>query len=308
MTLADCHSRRMLDGDSSVFFCANPRMHAPRSWSRPSSAVCAACGASPLPRPFGLLPPPGRAGHASTGQRAGPRECKRCRGSVRQKTFACGHPLHGEAVLRDCRSCPDYEPLLATGAVKTWAVGLTTAPRQEPTLAGCLTAWPPPVGTRPSYLPNRERSCPERTRSLELVRRAAPLGVIGNWLLGLSELLVRAPAADAYLMVQDDVVFCRNVRGCLERVLGRPMRGPGISVSPRSLRLATGRLGAGGRGPRPDGGPGVCVSAAGRSATGRSGRRWLCCATTTKADGGWTGWWAVGFARRSLRPTTTGRR
>ena len=133
----------------------------PRSLVTPE--LCRVCRLSREPaaeafRPFAAA---GQSGPCFyLGKELGLRECKRCRGSVRQKTFACGHPLHGEAVLRECRSCPDYEPLLAAGGVKTWAVGLTTAPREEPTLARCLDSLAAAVGTRPSCLPNRKRSCP----------------------------------------------------------------------------------------------------------------------------------------------------
>ena len=92
-------------------------MHAPRSLVTPE--LCRVCRLwrEPAPEAFRPFAAAGQSGPCFyLGKELGLRECKRCRGSVRQKTFACGHPLHGEAVLRDCRSCPDYEPLLATGA------------------------------------------------------------------------------------------------------------------------------------------------------------------------------------------------
>ena len=125
--------------------------------------------------------------------------------------------------------------------MKTWAVGLTTAPAPR-AHAGALSGEPGRRRLGLAHCICRTGSGAARARSpLELVRRAAPLGVIGNWLLGLSELLVREPAADAYLMVQDDVVFCRNVRGYLERTLWPAQRvglasvyRPGVYGSPQA--------------------------------------------------------------------------
>ena len=47
----------------------------------------------------------------------------------------------------------------------------------------------------------------------------AKLGAWPNWLLGLSELYLREPKADAYLMVQDDVTFAGGLRKYLEETL-----------------------------------------------------------------------------------------
>jgi hypothetical protein len=55
------------------------------------------------------------------------------------------------------------------------------------------------------------------------VIRKRPLGPLGNWLLGLQELFIRQPDADRYLMVQDDVVFVKNLRPYLDRAHFNPM-------------------------------------------------------------------------------------
>jgi hypothetical protein len=52
-----------------------------------------------------------------------------------------------------------------------------------------------------------------------LTQRDEVLGAWPNWFLGLAELYERDAGADAYLIVQDDVVFSRNVRRYLEQVL-----------------------------------------------------------------------------------------
>ncbi|HEY7159232.1 MAG TPA: hypothetical protein VH575_35135, partial [Gemmataceae bacterium] len=46
-----------------------------------------------------------------------------------------------------------------------------------------------------------------------------PVGPWANWFLGLAELVHRYPQADAYLIIPDDAVFCRNLRAFLERSL-----------------------------------------------------------------------------------------
>jgi hypothetical protein len=52
-----------------------------------------------------------------------------------------------------------------------------------------------------------------------VTRRDIPIGSWGNWFLGLAELVHRHPQADAYLIIPADAVFCRNLRGFLERSL-----------------------------------------------------------------------------------------
>ena len=54
--------------------------------------------------------------------------------------FDCHHVLHQQTTVAECRRCPDYEPRLARGRVSTWAVGIVTAPRDQPTLGRCLTS------------------------------------------------------------------------------------------------------------------------------------------------------------------------
>jgi hypothetical protein len=50
----------------------------------------------------------------------------------------------------------------------------------------------------------------------ECSHRLPAMGAWPNWLLGLAELVVREPAADAYVMLQDDVLFAARVREYLE--------------------------------------------------------------------------------------------
>jgi hypothetical protein len=43
------------------------------------------------------------------GPQTGSRECPTCRGKVRLKVFACGHPAHAETTLPDCDMCQDFQ-------------------------------------------------------------------------------------------------------------------------------------------------------------------------------------------------------
>ena len=83
-----------------------------------------------------------------------------------------------------------------------WAVGLTTAPRPEPTLKRTRTSlhkagWP----------------------DCRVFDDTDAAGAWRNWIDGLEQLIRRRPRAHAYLMVQDDAVFCRGLRSYLERTL-----------------------------------------------------------------------------------------
>jgi hypothetical protein len=120
VNIPDCHSRRELPCEDQFFYCAHPQFSAPgqRVWA----AVCRACRLRerPPPETFRPFPPPpsaltdGPCRHL--GVQTGLRECPTCRGRVRLKVFACGHPAHGETTLPECNSCRDYEkPLRANG-------------------------------------------------------------------------------------------------------------------------------------------------------------------------------------------------
>lgn len=83
-----------------------------------------------------------------------------------------------------------------------WAVAVTTAPRPqstlERTLASCAaTGFPEPL----------------------LVRDTTNAGSWPTWFSALKQLLEAHPDATAYLIIQDDVLFCRNLRSYLEQTV-----------------------------------------------------------------------------------------
>lgn len=86
--------------------------------------------------------------------------------------------------------------------IRTWAVGVTTAPRPNPTFQRTLAGL--------------HRAGWDDVRVFDDV---LPVGAWSNWLRALGGLLEEKPQADAYLIVQDDVIFCRKLRAYLEATL-----------------------------------------------------------------------------------------
>ncbi|HWB11888.1 MAG TPA: hypothetical protein VG826_21840 [Pirellulales bacterium] len=114
--------------------------------------------------------------------------------------------------------------------VRNWAVGVTTAPRGVATLDRCLESliragWPPA-----RLFVDGEVDIPDTFAHLPRTVRQPRIGAWPNYYLALAELLMRSPGADAYLLVQDDSLFCEDgdLRGYLERILW-PGKRPGIA-------------------------------------------------------------------------------
>lgn len=221
MKLPPCHSRRELEPCGRVFFCAHPLVHAPQQ--RVTPEMCKACRRRQDPPPETFRDPEAdrvqRGPCFHLGEQTGLRDCKSCRGKVQLKVFACQHPLHCETTSQECQSCIDHEPRLGAGAVKKWAVGVTTAPREQPTLERTVRSLAAAGWKLPRIFAEPGVELPDVCEHLPLTRRDAPLGGWPNWLLALGELVLREPQADAYFLVQDDVVFSRNVRAYFEQVL-----------------------------------------------------------------------------------------
>jgi hypothetical protein len=124
---------------------------------------------------------------------------------------------------------PDLAPKRSRQQVRKWAVGVTTAPRPQDTLARtleslCAAGWPDPA-----LFIDAAAKIPERFAHLPGTFRDARLGAWPNYYLAMAELLLRSPDADAFLIAQDDVVFPGgiNVREYLEAALW-PGERPGL--------------------------------------------------------------------------------
>lgn len=232
MKLPQCHSRRELEPGGQAFFCAHPLVYAPQQTV--TAEMCKACVRWQEPPPEKFRDP------EATGKERGPcfflgdqtglRDCKSCGGKVQLKVFACRHPLHQETTLQQCRGCLDHEPQLRAGGIKKWAVGITTAPREQPTLERTVRSLASAGWKLPRIFAEPGVELPDICEHLPLTRRDAALGGWPNWLLALGELVLREPHADAYFLVQDDVEFCRNIRTYLEQTLWPAERTGMVSV------------------------------------------------------------------------------
>jgi hypothetical protein len=155
------------------------------------------------------------------GAQTGEQPCRTCRGNVRRKVFDCHHPRHHSTTLQQCLRCRDYKPRPPSQKVARWAIGMTTAPRASNTLNRTLRSLRNAGWTERVHLFAEPGARVWATRimggPLAVIRRKGPpLGAWPNFFLGLQELYLRQPDADAYLMVQDDVIFCRGLRDYLE--------------------------------------------------------------------------------------------
>ena len=103
--------------------------------------------------------------------------------------------------------------------VRTWAVGVTTAPRPVPTLAECLASLAGAGWDRPHLFVDGTVAIPEPYADLSRTVREPRVGAWPNYFLSLAgnQLLMREPDADAYLMAQDDAALRRAGRTRLPR-------------------------------------------------------------------------------------------
>ena len=142
-----------------------------------------------------------------------------CDGGVANR---CLHPSYEVASPEICRMCNDYRPRPQRGSVRQWAIGMTTASRTEPTRARTMRSldaagWQSQgvhVFAEPDVLLMQGEEY-----SGALTRRGKTAGAFANWYLALQELVLTQPDADAYVIFQDDVICCRDLRGYLEKSL-----------------------------------------------------------------------------------------
>jgi hypothetical protein len=114
--------------------------------------------------------------------------------------------------------------------VRKWAVGVTTAPRPAPTLSECLASLAHAGWPGPRLFVDGAVTIPDEFSSLSRTHREPQMGAWPNYSLALLELMMREPEAEAYMIVQDDVLFARDsqMRDYLERVFW-PGERPGIA-------------------------------------------------------------------------------
>jgi hypothetical protein len=153
--------------------------------------------------------------------------------------FNCRHPAHTRVTAADCRLCRDWthQPSVSRRLslkelvpppdrrcgprVNRWAVGVTTAPRRRPTLESCLDALVRAGWDAPHLFLDGSAPLPTRYNHLPVTWREVSIGAWPAWYLGLAELVLQQPDADAYVMLQDDVILYdhQSLRAYLEDVL-----------------------------------------------------------------------------------------
>jgi len=90
---------------------------------------------------------------------------------------------------------------------RDWAVGVTTAPRVQPVLGTCLDSLARAGWHGPHLFIDAAVNVPAPHQDLPRTARDERIGAWPNYLLALTELLLRHPRADAYMIVQDDALF-----------------------------------------------------------------------------------------------------
>jgi hypothetical protein len=154
------------------------------------------------------------------------------------QSFQCHHPDHGRTTLLQCRRCRDWtgspgvrgltlSELLPAPAVRNqrrvnnWAVGVTTAPRRQPTLQWCLDSLHRAGWQKPHLFSDGMAELPDEAKDCPRTIRGRPIGAWPNYYLALAELVLHHPQADAYLLLQDDVYLYdhENLREYLDGVL-----------------------------------------------------------------------------------------
>lgn len=154
------------------------------------------------------------------------------------RAFACAHPGHSVTTEDLCHRCRDWasqprpapppltelipsERVRQGSRVKKWAVGVTSSPRRVPTVDWSVDSVIRAGWGAPRVFQDGAVKLAARLAGLDTTVRTRSLGAWPNFFLGLAELLMQEPDADAYLMVQDDALFYdrQDVRRYLEQVL-----------------------------------------------------------------------------------------
>jgi len=135
---------------------------------------------------------------------------------------------------KSCQLCPDrlrisyefnenpdfgiYEPRQKFDTIRKWAVGVTIAPRRYPTITKSIKALES-AGWGTGIIFAEPGSYIDCGPNWPYVHRFKQTGIFGNWILGLYELFIRNIDADAFFMIQDDIVVAPGTRNYLENSL-----------------------------------------------------------------------------------------
>ncbi len=159
-------------------------------------------------------------------------------GHERDLVHDCRHPDHIDTTIAECGRCHDWSDRLGSAAlpieqlvpppeqragkrVRHWAVGVTTAPRPKPTIDACLDSLIQAGWESPRLFVDSAVTIAERFHHLPVTFRETKLGAWPNYYMAIVELLMREPNADAFMLVQDDIIFDHrhHMREYLEEIL-----------------------------------------------------------------------------------------
>lgn len=162
-------------------------------------------------------------------------------GVIEETVFECRHPDHAHTTAAECRLCRDWSmaverpfhepaslgPLERAlsehrgGAVRRWAVGVTTAPRRQPTLELCLDSMRRAGWSDIRLFVDTPVELPESYEHLPVTLRDTRVGAWPNYYLALAQLCAESADADAILIAQDDSLFYdqENLCAYLEDIL-----------------------------------------------------------------------------------------
>ena len=100
-----------------------------------------------------------------------------------------------------------------------WAVCMTTAPREKSTIQQSADSLITAGWSEFRIFAEPGSILPETLPEGSVSRRDQTLGAFPNWYLGLTELYLETPHADAYLICQDDAIFAEQARQYLDECL-----------------------------------------------------------------------------------------
>jgi hypothetical protein len=106
-------------------------------------------------------------------------------------------------------------------AVNRWAVGVTTSPRRDDTLEQTLDSLSRAGFDSVRLFMDGTVRLPARYQTIPLTWREDTIGAWPTWYMSLAELVLHQPDADAFLLVQDDVLLADrgSLKAYLEQVL-----------------------------------------------------------------------------------------
>ena len=105
------------------------------------------------------------------------------------------------------------------GIIKTWAIGMTLAPRKTPSHNDTLRSAKAAGFDNIHLYMDGEVEIDKEFKGYPVTLRDPPFGPWKNWIATLEELYQTYPDRDAYAIFQDDVSFCKNVREFAEKTL-----------------------------------------------------------------------------------------